>query len=275
MTGGESALAVAAENYTQTHTAWTIRPAGFFYAEPATVSARRYHTSDRAEGAQTPHAAARSKSSRTRLPESAFSGFLSLRGGTTMATLTRFSALLLLASVACAESNGDSGGRSPDAEPVQCVAGLRDNASASEAESQLTLGFWYYTAPGHDRDYSEAARCFRNAAEAGHPSGQFWLGALYEGGEGVPQDYDRAEHWYRRAAEQGNASAQYGLGRLYFEVAGAPQDLVQAHKWINIAATLGHPLALRARPRLTRMMDPDEVALAQRLAREWVDKRER
>ena len=47
-------------------------------------------------------------------------------------------------------------------------------------------------------------------------------------------------------------------------------DLVAAHKWFNLAAMLGNAEARTYRAELAREMTPDEVAEAQRLAREFL-----
>ena len=54
------------------------------------------------------------------------------------------------------------------------------------------------------------------------------------------------------------------VGRL-----GAP-DRIEAHKWFNIAALTGEGEAIRLRRELAQEMTADEIATAQRLAREWL-----
>lgn len=50
---------------------------------------------------------------------------------------------------------------------------------------------------------------------------------------------------------------------------GVP-DRVEAHKWFNIAALTGAGEAIRLRRELAQEMTADEIATAQRLAREWL-----
>jgi hypothetical protein len=47
-------------------------------------------------------------------------------------------------------------------------------------------------------------------------------------------------------------------------------DLVTAHKWFNLAALFGNQEALRYRQEIAREMSQDEIAQAQRDAREWL-----
>jgi TPR repeat protein len=47
-------------------------------------------------------------------------------------------------------------------------------------------------------------------------------------------------------------------------------DLVSAHKWFNLAAARGNRSALSYRVELAREMSSDQIAEAQKLAREWL-----
>lgn len=63
----------------------------------------------------------------------------------------------------------------------------------------------------------------------------------------------------------------YRLG-LEASVGGDDQtfDLITAHKWFNLAAMMGNIEARTYRAELSREMTPEEVAEAQRLAREYL-----
>jgi TPR repeat protein len=73
------------------------------------------------------------------------------------------------------------------------------------------------------------------------------------------------------AAETGQVEAQYQAG-LRFSTGqdGAPLDYVMAHKWLNLAAVRGSEEARRLRSELAGDMTRDEIAQAQKLAREWM-----
>lgn len=77
----------------------------------------------------------------------------------------------------------------------------------------------------------------------------------------------------RQAASQGSAQAHdlYRMGLIYSTGQGAPIDLVEAHKWFNLAATRGSDAAKACRKELADQMTSDEVALALRGAREWLN----
>ena len=114
----------------------------------------------------------------------------------------------------------------------------------------------------------------RKAAEQGNAYAQGNLGFAYAKGEGVPQDYAEAGRWFRKGAEHGNAYAQYYLGLLYFIGKGVPQDYIQAHMWANLAAAAStgegaQKEAANLRDEIADKMTPEQIAEAQRLAREW------
>ena len=84
--------------------------------------------------------------------------------------------------------------------------------------------------------------------------------------------------WYHLATDQGHANAQLSLGLMYFIEEGVPQDYVQAHLWFNLAASRAtdqedDPFllenAVSVRDALASLMTADQLAEAERLAREW------
>jgi len=86
----------------------------------------------------------------------------------------------------------------------------------------------------------------------------------------VPQDYAEAVKWYRLAAEAGLNAAQNNIGQMYYAGHGVPQDNVLAHMWFNLAAVGGNPIALKGRDEVAANMAPDQIAEAQKMAREWL-----
>ena len=130
-------------------------------------------------------------------------------------------------------------------------------------------------------DYETAHILYKHYAEQGQVEAQYKLGTMYHAGRGVPQDYAEAVKWYRRAAEQGHPAAQYNLGARYYRGQGVQRDYILAHMWFNLAAS-GYPGsetknrndAVYYRDNVASMMTPDQIAEAQRLAREWEPKKE-
>ena len=74
----------------------------------------------------------------------------------------------------------------------------------------------------------------------------------------------------RFAAQTGTADALFELGMLYATGLDVEADLVVAHKWFNLAALRGNRAALARRVELAREMSANQIALAQKLAREWL-----
>jgi len=72
------------------------------------------------------------------------------------------------------------------------------------------------------------------------------------------------------AAQTGAPDALFELGMLYATGRDIDADLVTAHKWFNLAAARGNASALTYRVELAREMTADQVAEAQKLAREWL-----
>ena len=87
------------------------------------------------------------------------------------------------------------------------------------------------------------------------------------------KDYAAALWIFRPLAEKGNASAQNNLGVMYAIGNGIPQDYVEAHMWANLAAARGNKVAKEFMDSIAARMTSDQIAEAQRLAREWKPKK--
>ena len=118
------------------------------------------------------------------------------------------------------------------------------------------------------QDYAAALQLCRPLAEQGDARAQTGLGGLYYNGQGVPRDYAEAAKWVRKAGEQGYAQAQAYLGVMYWNGEGVPKDTVLAYMWLYLAAAQ-EPDAVGKRDVAASQMTADEIAEAQRLAREW------
>ena len=144
-------------------------------------------------------------------------------------------------------------------------------AEQGHPEAQTSLAFRYKHGVGVEKNSKKALTLFQLAASAGNGRAQYILGTMYQGWPGVIQDYQKAFKFYLMSAEQGHAAAQFALAVMYSNGMGVPKDNVYAHMWVNISASLwGGQQAQDARSKLTSMMTPDQIAEAQRLARECV-----
>ena len=72
------------------------------------------------------------------------------------------------------------------------------------------------------------------------------------------------------AALTGAPDALFELGLMYCSGRDVNLDLIQAHKWFNLAAVRGSEEAKVYRKELSGEMSKDQIAEAQRQAREWL-----
>ena len=72
------------------------------------------------------------------------------------------------------------------------------------------------------------------------------------------------------AAEAGVIEAQYCLGMHYATGRSVRPDPLLAHKWLNLAAIGGYDDARGTRSDIALELEHDEIAKAQRMAREWL-----
>ena len=117
-------------------------------------------------------------------------------------------------------------------------------------------------------DYPQALKMLRGLAAKNDVEAQYRLGALHESGTNITQSYIEAVKWYRLAATGGNAKAQYSLASMYLNGLGVPQDFTRAHVWFNLAAIWGSTEAASSRDSVAKRMSAQQVAEAQKIARE-------
>lgn len=180
-------------------------------------------------------------------------------------------ALLLLAAPATAQDFEKGYEAYQRGEYATALGEWRPIAEQGHAVAQSNPGLMYELGRGVSQDYTKAAKSYRKAAERGNALGQYNLDVMYDKGKGVPEDYEKAETWFRRAAEQGFAQAQHDLGFMYGTGRGVSQDYVRAHKWFSLAAAQGDKLAAKNCDIAAAPMTSEQIAEAQKLAREWME----
>ena len=79
-------------------------------------------------------------------------------------------------------------------------------------------------------------------------------------------DFATAMRLMRPLADQGDVTAQTVVGLMYYFNYG---DRVGAYMWFNLAAAQGNAFAEMFLRDTTDKMTPDQIAEAQKLAREW------
>jgi hypothetical protein len=156
-----------------------------------------------------------------------------------------------------------------DENDARAVHWLTRAANQDDPVAEYYLGMLYRTGKGVAARPGQAARWLQAAARQGNASARYNLGLLYRDGVGVEQSDQAAARWYRAAADQGDARAQNNLGSAYVNGRGVPMDLVLAHMWFNLAAANGNENGRRNRDVLAARLDANQLAEAQRLARDW------
>jgi hypothetical protein len=160
-------------------------------------------------------------------------------------------------------------------EPIQeVVIGLAQTLGIAGGNSDAA-----YDAYQEGR-YGTALRLARPLAAEGDARAQSVLGLLYYRGlGGVAQDDAEAMKWFRNAADRGDARAQYHLGLFYANGEDGEIDNVSAHMWFNLASARfpASDISYRSAARTNRdlvaeKMTRDQIAEAQKLAREWKPK---
>lgn len=148
----------------------------------------------------------------------------------------------------------------------------QSGAAGGVPYAMYNLGIMYFDGKGVDRSYVLAMKWYRQAADIGYAQAQHAVGTMYEQGQGVKKDMTEAAKWYRLAAEQGYMMSQNSLGVIYTTGdVGVPMNLVQAHLWFNLASK-ENASAVSRRDRLKAKMTPEQIAEAEKLAKEWKPK---
>lgn len=131
-----------------------------------------------------------------------------------------------------------------------------------------------------DRDYPSALKAWRPLAlrERESSAARLFLGFMYANGLGLAQDLTAAAEWYKRSASQDNMLAQVRLGFMYRRGEGVAQDPIQAYFWAALAARQDshvQTIAAALQESMAAEMTPDQIAEAERLAREWIENHRR
>jgi TPR repeat protein len=149
---------------------------------------------------------------------------------------------------------------------------LQPLAEQGDVQAQVRLGVICRNGWGMPVDYAQAIKWYRLAADQDNPQAQFDLGELYADGQGVAVDYPEMVKLHTRAGEQGYLDAQDVLGYMHEYGVGVPVDYVKAYLWYDLAAARGGKNDAAKRDLVASKLTPEQIAEAQRLAREWKPK---
>ncbi|MEO0327081.1 MAG: hypothetical protein AAF217_00645 [Pseudomonadota bacterium] len=81
-------------------------------------------------------------------------------------------------------------------------------------------------------------------------------------------DFSAVEH--TGFASSNSVDHLFELGLAYATGRDGEKDVIAAHKWFNIAAFRGYELAKARREEIALEMTRNQIAKAQRAAREWI-----
>lgn len=76
----------------------------------------------------------------------------------------------------------------------------------------------------------------------------------------------------KKAVEQRSAYAQHNPGRIYYNGNGVLEDYAKAHMWFNLVVVNRSENGGKAGDLIVKEMTSDQIAEAQKMAREWVEK---
>jgi len=88
------------------------------------------------------------------------------------------------------------------------------------------------------------------------------------GSEGTP-DHQAAVRWFTEAADLNVTDSQFNLAILAAKGLGMPKDLTEAYKWLDIVARKGDADAAAKRDELAKVMDPEQLKIAEGKAKLW------
>ena len=162
-------------------------------------------------------------------------------------------------------ASGDGASR----DQAEAVRYFRMAADKGSLEALVNLGAAYQHGNGVPVNYAEAMKYFSAAAHAGVYSAYHNMGNMYlEGHDDIQQDYSEAARCYRQAADKGHDDSQYGMGVLCAAGKGVPRDPVQAFMWYNLAGAT-QPKAAKERDALRRSLTPEQLAEGEQLTHDW------
>ena len=127
------------------------------------------------------------------------------------------------------------------------------SATHGNERAQFYLGLMYTFGNGVEKNYANAAKCYRYSAQNGFKDAQLALGDAYAKGKGVNKEWSEAANWYIKAACQGEAKAQFALGLIYEKGKGVKKILDEALKWYSEAAKQGNAEAIRKVAKLKKI----------------------
>lgn len=140
--------------------------------------------------------------------------------------------------------------------------------ATGDPDTLLSLSILYEMGTCVETDQIKARTLLTRAAELGNADAQTYLGSKQT-------DCKQAVYWWEKAALQGDASALKAMARTYHT--GCPtvkKNSILALMWLTVCDVSGADKVILnlERHKYTEGMTDEQIAEAERLAREWVNK---
>lgn len=124
------------------------------------------------------------------------------------------------------------------------LAYLKQSAYKGNAESQFSLGIFYYCGLGMKKPNKfKSFQFFKIASKNHHSKAQYCYGICLAKGEGVKVNKIKAVRYFRISADNGYDEAQYCYGRCLFNGYEIKQDLKEASYYFKKALDQGNKKA--------------------------------
>lgn len=139
------------------------------------------------------------------------------------------------------------------------------------AEAQYQIGLLFEYGRDVEQDDFIAANWYEKSAAQAFSDAQYRLAILYDNGWGKPTNKEKAFELYESAAENGHELAQHDVAIMYFKGIGVNRNPLQAYKWLRIAVLSGSPLMQKHLTMIAQDLFPEEIKVAESLAKEWME----
>lgn len=154
---------------------------------------------------------------------------------------------------------------------IASFAAAHRSALAGHVPAYSRIGFLMLRGEGVTKDAERAVEWLKQGAEKGDRQSTAYLGWALVTGTGIGRNAQTGERLLITAANTGNLWAMGTLSELYRQGTVLSRDYARAYIWATVALGQGSSLAtLRtARDELEKQLSPDQIASAQREARQW------
>jgi len=142
---------------------------------------------------------------------------------------------------------------------------LKVLANAGLPKSQNSLGYYYITGQGLEKNPVKARYWFLKAASQGNIGALFNLGLIYKDGIGVSVDLKKSFYYFKSAAEKGDSESQVIVGQMYQNGNGVPINYREAVQWYKKANAQGNAEAQKYLDRIYQSLEARTISKKSRI----------